>query len=129
MKKYAWVIAIVLAWTVGVWMFVSGNEREQISEVKVMNILPVVVTQEVCYQLGHVKRSGKPWFERLSKVDMVLLDGTLKPLKNAYSALEEATEEALSKLDTTNSVQVNQYANECALNNAQFRGLDIYVEQ
>lgn len=129
MKKYNWVMVVLLVCSAIGWVFTNGNEQEQISEVKVMNILPVVVTQEVCYQLGHVKRSGKPWFERLSKVDMVLLDGTLKPLKNAYSALEEATEEALSKLDTTNSVQVNQYANECALNNAQFKGLDIYVEQ
>ena len=119
-------IALVI---ISVSAVIHVTKREQISEVKVMNILQVVATQEVCHRLGHVKASGKPWFERLSKSDMVSPDGSVKPLKNAYSVLEELVEKSLSRIDTTNILTVNSAANECAMNNVQYKGLDIYVNQ
>ena len=120
------VIALVILCVSGI---LHVTKREQISEVKVVNILQVVATQEVCHRLGHVKASGKPWFERLSKSDMVSPDGSVKPIKNAYSVLEDLVEKSLSRFDTTNILAINSAANECAMNNVQYKGLDIYVEQ
>jgi len=120
------VIALVILCVSGI---LHVTKREQISEVKVVNILQVVATQEVCHRLGHVKASGKPWFERLSKSDMVSPDGSVKPIRNSYSVLEELVEKSLSRFDTTNILAINSAANECAMNNVQYKGLDIYVEQ
>lgn len=122
-KRYAITGLVILALVCG--LLFNYFQREAISQVKLENIIYIVYMQEACHRLGHIKESPKNWIKRLKNVDILYTDGFKKPLPDVDESLERVVGGTMKMAEG----KERSLANMCSVNNFQYKGLDIDLEQ